>query len=103
MRIQQQGRWFWGGPAHGDYRALDRHYCDVAVFDKEPVPWEAVVSLSTPIPYHVETYFAQEFMWKWKGERRTGLIMTIPPSGDSYPAVFIEIESIMDFLGNLWG
>lgn len=102
MKINQPGRWFWGGPAHGDYRALDSHYCDVAVFEEYNWSIEEPTAPTTPIPLNIETYFAQEFRWYWDGEWRTGLIMTLSQSTKKYPPVFIEIESILDFLGSLW-
>lgn len=102
MKINQPGRWFWGGPAHGDYRAVEGHHCDVAIFEEYNWSHIEAITTTTPISFKVETYYAQEFRWHWDGEWRTGLIMTLPQSTKTYPYVFIEIESILDFLGSLW-
>ena len=92
---------FWGGPAHGEAWATTQHVVDVSI--PEPLSYRMDEILDPTVPaIKTARYQVASFPWQWRVlVRQARMFLPMNPAYDT-PAV-IDVESVLQFLGGLWG
>jgi hypothetical protein len=89
---------FWGGPLHGQLRFVEDHRILVPVYKE--MDYMAMFDPLAALPHEVVEYNSQVYWWRWKCTEKEQIVMS---KGYFTDVSVLEVESIMQFLGTLWG